>query len=417
MQKFIIEGGHALSGTVEIGGSKNAALPIIGACLLSAEKSVLTNVPDISDIYTLLEILQYLNVQSDFTNGTLTLDPSHMENKAIPHELVSKMRGSIILLAPILTRFGEVKLSFPGGCVLGKRPIDSHLHAFESLGAQTSTENDEIYIKCAALTGTDFTMSEMSVTATENAIMAACLASGTSQINLCAAEPHIQDLCYALNEAGAKIEGIGTHNLIIKGVHSLRGLRHAITSDYLEIGTYAIAAAVTGGHIIIKNTNKAHLESFWQKFEEVGIPVEHRENEVEIFPAQSLNAANIRTAVYPSFATDLHPQFSVLLTQAEGTSLVFETLFEGKMNYIFELEKMGAKVKLINNHKAKISGKSQLKGCPVASLDIRAGAAMVLAGLAASGVTEISNINYIDRGYNQLVEKLQSLGAHIQRTS
>lgn len=258
-------------------------------------------------------------------------------------------------------------------------------------------------------------MSEMSVTATENAIIAACLASGKSLIKLCAAEPHVQDLCYALNNAGAKISGIGTHFLEIDGVSSVSGLHHSVCSDYLEVGTYALAAALTGGHILIKNAIESHLDSFWEKMKEAGVKFEHRENEVEIFKSSHLKSVNIRTAVHPSFPTDLQAQFSVLLTQCEGQGSVFETLFEGKMNYVFELEKMGARVVLLNSHQAVIFGKTQLKACPVASLDIRAGAAMVLAALAADGETEISQINYIERGYSDLVGKLQGIGAQITK--
>ncbi|MBT4937372.1 UDP-N-acetylglucosamine 1-carboxyvinyltransferase [Candidatus Peregrinibacteria bacterium] len=417
MSKLIIQGGKPLSGEVKISGSKNAALPIISACLLSSEVSTLKNVPDISDIHTLIKILEFLEVKVEFQNNTLEIDPKDIKNKQIPHELVDKMRGSIILLAPLLARFGEVKLSFPGGCVLGKRPIDSHLLAFENLEAEVLDSHDSIHLKTKKLQGKQFSMSEMSVTATENAIIAACLASGESVIKLCAAEPHVQDLCHALNDAGAKISGIGTHFLSIEGVSSIQGVRHEICSDYLEVGTYALAAALTGGHIIIKNAIESHLDSFWEKMKEAGVKFEHRENEVEVFPSPHLKSVNIRTAVHPSFPTDLQAQFSVLLTQCEGQGSVFETLFEGKMNYVFELEKMGARVVLTNSHQAIIFGKTQLKACPVASLDIRAGAAMVLAALVADGETEISQINYIERGYSNLVEKLQGLGAQIVKTA
>lgn len=415
MPKFIIEGGNSLSGRVKISGSKNAALPIIAACLLTEEASTLKNVPDISDVHTLLKILNYLNIKTEYKNGTLKIDPRKIENKHIPHELVSKMRASILLLAPLLARLKKVELSFPGGCVLGKRPIDAHLHAFEKLGGEVASSNEMIHIRTDRLKGKAFSMTEMSVTATENAIMAAVLAEGKSKIRLCAAEPHIQDLCIALNSSGAKIKGIGTHELEIEGVKKLKAIKHSVCSDYLEVGTFAIAAAITGGHVIIENATESHLDSFWQKLKEAGVHCKHRENEVEIFPSLNLKAVNVRTAVFPSFPTDLQAQFAVLLTQASGASKIFETLFEGKMNYIFELEKMGAQVAFINNHQAMIFGKKELKGTPVSSLDIRAGAAMVLAALVAKGETEISNINYIDRGYSNLVEKLQSLGAKIKR--
>ena len=416
MNRFVIEGRHALSGEIQVGGSKNAALPIIAATLLSSEKSVLTNVPDIADIHTLISILHFLNVDTHFENNTLEIDPKNITYKDIPHEMVSKFRGSIVLLAPLVARFGKVRLSFPGGCVLGKRPIDTHLEAFEALGCTTDIQDDFITIETKKLTGNTFSLSEMSVTATENAIMAACLSTGNSEIRLAAAEPHVQDLCEALNAAGAHINGIGTHTLSIQGVTSIQGLHHRICSDYLEVGTYAIAAAITRGHVTIHNARERDLDIFWHKMKEIGVPFTHLENSVEIFPyTHELRPTKVRSAVYPSFATDLQAQFAALLTQAEGTSQVFETLFEGKMNYIFELEKMGAKVSLLNNHQAHIHGVSKLKGTSVASLDIRAGAAMVLAALAAEGVTEVTNINYIDRGYNNLAQSLNSLGARITR--
>jgi UDP-N-acetylglucosamine 1-carboxyvinyltransferase len=287
MKKLLIRGQKALKGTVTISGSKNAALPLVGACLLSKEKSVLKNVPDIADIRTLIIILEFLGCEVSFEKEVLTIDPKNLANKEIPHELVSKMRGSIILLAPLLAHFGEVKLSFPGGCVLGKRPIDAHLDAFVALGAEVLESEERICLRVKdQLQGKQFCMTEMSVTATENAIMAAVLAKGSSQIRLCAAEPHVQDLCNALNKAGAKITGVGTHNLNIEGVSSVSGINHSVCADYLEIGTYAIAAAITKGHVTIKNANEEHLDIFWNKMKEMGVKFEHRENEVEIFPSE-----------------------------------------------------------------------------------------------------------------------------------
>nr|HPO06254.1 UDP-N-acetylglucosamine 1-carboxyvinyltransferase [Candidatus Gracilibacteria bacterium] len=391
-------------------------LPIIGACLLAKGESILTNVPDISDIHTLCHILEYLGCRTSYENEALRIDTSTFSNKEIPHEMVSKMRGCITLLGPILGRYGEAAMAFPGGCVLGKRPIDTHLIVMEELGGEVIDRSENIKIRAPRLKGKTFVMPEMSVTATENAIMAAVLAEGKSEIRLCAAEPHVQDLCQALNAAGAKIEGIGTHNLSIQGVSEIKPIKHRICPDYLEIGTYAIAAAVTNGHILIKEAVESHLDIFWLKMKEAGVKFEHRANEVEIWPSkENLRATNIRTAVFPSFATDLHPQFTMLLTQCYGESVVFETLFEGKMNYIFELIKMGANIELLNNHQARVIGPKELKGTTVTSLDIRAGATMILAGLAASGETEVANVYYIDRGYSNLVEKLTGLGADIQR--
>ena len=417
MSKLIINGGKSLNGNVKISGSKNAVLPIISACLLCDTTSKLENVPDIEDVQVLLKILEFLGAKINFKNSILTIDPKNLQNKEIPHQYVSKMRGSIILLAPLLLRFKEVKISFPGGCVLGKRPIDSHLHVFSSLGAEIVESTESINLQASKLIGTDFCMSEMSVTATENAILAASLAEGKSTIRLAASEPHVQDLCYALESSGVSIKGIGTHKLEIQGQKNIKCINHIVTSDYLEIGTYAIAAAITNGHVTLENVNKHHLDIFWLKMHEAGVRFTHSDKAVEIVPSlDNLQATNIKTAVFPGFPTDLQAQFAVLLTQANGKSQVFETLFDGKMNYIFELEKMKAHVSFINNHQIQIHGPTQLLGTQVASLDIRAGAAMVIAALAAGGQTEISNVKYIYRGYSNMIEKLKSLGADIKKS-
>lgn len=413
---FLITGGTPLSGRVRAGGSKNAALPLIAASLLTDEITILENVPHLSDIETMRSILDFLGAKTEFTaKGKLTINPKGLKNKTIPHEKVSRLRGAIVLMGPLLARFGSVTMAFPGGCVIGKRPIESHLRVFEALGATTTIEGELITVSTQNLIGKKFVMTEASVTATENALMAAVRAKGQTEIRFCAAEPHVSDLCNMLNKMGAKISGIGTHNLIIDGVTSLCGVLHQVVSDYLEVGTLALAAAVTQGHIIIENAKEEDLETFWEKMSEAGVTFEHRANEVEIFPSQKLKAVAIRTSIFPSFPTDLQAPFGVLLTQCEGVSRIFETMFEGRLNYIFELEKMGAKVEYMNRHQALIIGPTKLKGTPIASLDIRAGAAMVLAGLAAEGTTEISNINYIDRGYDRLEEKLSSLGAKIER--
>lgn len=415
-QKFIVEGQKELNGIVTVSGSKNAALPILCATLLSGESCEITNVPDIIDIHNLLKIFSYLNVKASFEDGTVTVDASELKLGDIPKELTCSMRASILLMGPLLAREKEVQMPFPGGCVLGKRPVQAHTHAFEALGAEILDQTKTLHIKIEKLQGAKVIMPELSVTGTENALMLAAVTPGKTEIRLAAAEPHVQDLCHFLNKMGAKITGIGTHFLVIEGVSELKGASHAITGDYLEAGTFAIAGLVTHGDVVIKGIQTNQLDSFWEKLDEANAHYELKEDEVHILKNGKINAIrNLRTAVYPSFPTDLQAPFAVLLTQAEGDSHIFETLFDGRLQYLYELEKMGAKVEMLNPHQATVTGPAKLTGTPISSLDLRAGAAMVLGALCAEGTTEISNINYIDRGYENFEGKLQSLGAVIER--
>lgn len=416
MAKFLVRGGIKLKGEITVSGSKNAALPILCAAMLSSEKVILKNVPDIQDVHSMIEILGHFGAVISFENNVVEIDPSKLSQKPSPDDLVKKMRASILILGGLLPGLGEVKMAFPGGCVLGKRSVSAHTHAFKELGCQIMDDESGIHIKCTKLVGKKITLPELSVTATENAIMAAVLADGETTIRLAAAEPHVQDLCLFLNKIGAKISGIGTNNIKIIGVKKLKGGTFSVTGDYLETGTFAIAAVATRGQVTIKGINPDHLDSFWQKLDEIGANFKLHKDSVEILPAKKLQAVKmLRTAVYPSFATDLQAPFTVLLTQAQGVSKIFETLFEGRLNYLFELEKMGAHIEFLNPHQALIIGPAPLKALPISSCDIRAGAAMVIAALIANGETEISNINYIDRGYEALDEKLRLLGADIHR--
>lgn len=413
---FIIQGQQKLHGEVTVSGSKNAVLPILCAALLSKETVTLHNVPRISDVNALLEVFESMGVTTTFVDHTVTINAANLKNDHINESLINKMRASILLFGPVLARLGELNISFPGGCVLGKRSAHAHTYALEKMGAEIVESTQRLHLKVKKLQATNLIMPEMSVTATENAIMLAAIAPGHSTLKLVAAEPHVQDLCHFLNKLGAKIKGIGTHYLEIEGVKELTGGEYTVTGDYLEAGTFAIAGLITGGEIKINGIATEQLDSFWQKLDEMGANYQLEKNAILIKPTPKLLAPTpLRTAVYPSFATDLQAPFSVLLTQAEGETQVFETLFEGRLNYLFELEKMGAKIEILNPHQAKIKGKARLKGVPIASIDIRAGAAMVLAGLIAEGTTEISNINYIDRGYENIDKKLNSLGAKITR--
>lgn len=419
-QKFIVEGHQVLNGKVTVSGSKNAALPILCAALLTKEPVILKNVPDIADIHSLIEIFHSMKVKAEFKKNSVTIDASNLDPSKIEEKLICKMRASILLLAPLLARLGQAKLPFPGGCVLGKRSVTAHTFAFKALGAKIIDETHSLHLKVQKLQAAQIIMPEMSVTATENAVMLAVFAPGTTQIRLAAAEPHVQDMCNFLNQMGAKIKGIGTNFLTIDGVKSLHGSAlengYSVTGDYLEAGTFAIAGLLNNGTVEIDGIETSQLDSLWVNLEEAGANYKLYPNRLIVKGGQKLNAIPmLRTAVYPSFATDLQAPFSVLLTQAHGQSKVFETLFEGRLSYLLELEKMGAKIQLLNPHQAIINGPAALRGVPIASCDIRAGAAMVLAALCAHGTTEISNIYYIDRGYENLEGKLQALGAKIKR--
>ncbi|MBU1017779.1 UDP-N-acetylglucosamine 1-carboxyvinyltransferase [Patescibacteria group bacterium] len=413
--RFLITGGEQLNGEARVSGSKNAALPIIAASLLTDEPVILRNVPDIADIYTMQHILHFIGVKTEFENNTLKIHAKGVANVEIEHELVSKLRGSSLFLGALLSRNGDVRLAYPGGCPLGKRPIDAHLQALEALGAKVLESEDILHLQCDNLIGAAFTMTEASVTATENAIIAAVLAEGKTVIRLAACEPHVQDLCNFLVKMGAEIEGIGTHKLKIHGVKKLHGVEYRVTSDYLEAGTLVLAAAITQGTVDVLDVVPRHLDIFWQKLREVGVHFELGEDMVRVLPSKHLKAIRLQTAIFPSFPTDLQAPFTTLLTQAEGKSFIFETLFDGRLQYLYELEKMGLKPKILNPYQAEIEGPVSLRGASVNSCDIRAGAAIVLAALAAEGQTEVSDIYYIDRGYEKLDEKLNSLGAKIER--
>lgn len=413
---FIIQGQQKLKGTVKVSGSKNAVLPILCAALLTKEKVTLHNVPRISDVSALLKIFNSMGVITSFEGDTVTIDAKDLQVGQVDESLINKMRASFLLFGPCLARLGELDISFPGGCVLGKRSAHSHTYAFEQLGAKVLKADTRIHIKVDKLQAASVLMPEMSVTASENAIMLAAMTPGRTELKLVAAEPHVQDLCHFLNAMGAKISGIGTHYLTIDGVSELRGTEYTVTGDYLEAGTFAIAGLITGGEVRIEGIPTWQLDAFWQKLEEMGAKFTLEDNAVTVHPTAKFEVpTQLRTSVYPSFATDLQAPFAILLSQADGETQIFETLFEGRLNYLFELEKMGAKVEILNPHQAKLHGKARLRGVPIASIDIRAGAAMVLAGLIAEGTTEISNIQYIDRGYENFEGKLRALGAKIER--
>ncbi len=415
--RFIVKGNRPLHGEVTASGSKNAALPIIAATLLSPEEFILTNVPDIQDVRKMLEIMKYIGSEYTFSNNVLRIQTQTIKTTEIPLDMVKTMRASILLVGPMLSRVGEITIGYPGGCVLGKRPLDTHLDAFRALGVRIREEGDFIHFEASGARAGKVVLKEISVTATENIIIFAAGLSGESEIRLAAQEPHVQDLCRFLVSAGTFISGIGSHVVEVKGGTSIHGTDHRIVSDYLEIGTMAIAAAATKGDIIINDVREHDLDALWQKLNEAGVILDFLDgNKLRVRGVKRLEPiSKMDTGIFPKFPTDLQAPFMVLMTQSHGVSKVFETLFEGRLNYLFELEKMGARFEFLNPHQALIIGPTALRGAPIASCDIRAGAGMIVAALMAEGTTEVSSINYIDRGYERLDEKLRAMGANIIR--
>jgi UDP-N-acetylglucosamine 1-carboxyvinyltransferase len=400
VSKFIIRGGQPLSGVVKVSGSKNAALPLLAATLLTEQECVLRNIPDVADVRLMLEILTILGAKFSFAKNVVTIQTAKIKTTKIPAEFAGKMRASILLLGPLLARAGKAEIAFPGGCVIGKRSIHAHAFALEKLGCRNSSTDNVLKFEAKnGIKPTAFNLPEMSVTATENALMAAALSPEETKIRMAAYEPHVVDVCEFLKKLGVKITGVGSHTLKISGTPKLGSATHTVTPDYLEAGTFALAGLLTGGHVRIESVVPKQLDSFFQKLQEVGANFFVGPNFLEIKPTKKFNPIEIKTAVFPGFPTDLQAPFGVLLTQAQGKSRIFETLFEGRLNYLFELEKMGARVEVFNPHQAVVFGGDKLRGAKIASCDLRAGAAMVLAALSAKGISEITNVEDIDRGY------------------
>jgi len=422
MAKFIIRGEKRLEGKVKISGAKNAALPIMAATLLVKGKVRLLNVPDIADIWVMVKILRGLGAKiKKLGLGKLEIDTSGVTASQNPdYDLVRHMRASILLAGPLLGRFGRVSIAQPGGCVIGSRPIDTHLDAFQKLGAKV-LERGSFYIieTRGGVKATKVVLAELSVTATENIMMATSLIRGTTEIRLAAAEPHVEEVAKFLNKCGAKISGGGTHNIFIEGVKELKGVEFEISPDPLEIATFAIAAAATRGDVVIENINPDHLDMFFNKFSEANvnfsIEKEKEKFNLHVMPSTVFKAINIRTDIYPGFPTDLQAPMAVLLTQAQGTSRIFETMYEGRLNYLKELIKMGANAVIQTPHQALITGPTPLVGKEITSFDLRAGATLIIAALIAKGESTIDQIELVDRGYEKIDEKLRRLGAEIKR--
>ena len=416
MEKLVVNGGKRLEGKVKISGAKNAVLPIIAASLLGTSPSILEEVPDLEDVRTISEVLGHLGVKvSNGGNNTLNIDSSVISSCEAPYELVRKMRASFLIMGPLLARCGKAKISLPGGCAIGTRPSDLHLKGFDALGAKIDC--GEGYIEASApngLKGARIYLDFPSVGATENIIMAACMAEGQTILENPAHEPEIIDLVNYLNVMGANIKGAGTNIIKIEGVKALKGCNYTIIPDRIEAGTYMVAAAMTNGDVYIENALSEHLKPVIAKLKEAGVFIQEEINGIRVKGTGNIKAVDIKTLPYPGFPTDMQAQLMAMLTIAGGSGIVSETVFENRFMHVDELKRMGANIK-VDGRSAIVDGVKKLSGCQVKATDLRAGAAMVLAGLVAEGETQIGCIHHIDRGYDGLVDKLCNLGADIKR--
>ena len=416
MEKIVINGGNKLYGDIYIDGMKNAALPIIFACILTGDKCVIENLPPVSDINVSLEILRSMGASVRLLNKTTAeIDTTHVVGGTSPYDLASKMRASTYLLGAELGRFGSTKVGWPGGCDFSSRPIDQHLKGFEALGAVYNGEGGYICLNAPnGLKGTSIYCDVISVGATCNMILASVLADGTTVIENAAREPHIVDLANFLNTCGADIYGAGTNTIKIRGVKKLHGCEYAIIPDMIEAGTYMAAVAATGGRVNVRNVIPKHVESVTAKLIEMGACVEEHDDYISVTSTGRLNRANVKTLPYPGFPTDMQPQFAALMCTAEGISTVSEGIWDHRFKYADELRKMGAQF-MVEGKSATIVGTNRLSGAIVRSVDLRAGAALIIAGLAAEGQTTLEGLETLDRGYYDIVGKLRSVGADISR--
>lgn len=415
-EKFIIRGQKPLKGEVEISGFKNAAGPCLAASLLTDEDVILDNLPLIQDVLNMIEILKEMGADIEWLGEKkIRINGKNVNPEKIDKEKVSKARISVLLIGALVPRFKEFRFYRPGGDRIGLRPITTHLKALQELGVKVSQEGDFYYFQREDLEGKEIVLGEFSVTATENLMMAAVFAKGKTIIKMAAADPQVQDLGKMLKEMGAKIEGLGTHTIIIEGAEKLHGAQHEICPDPLEVGTFVVAAALTPGEVRIKNVDYNHLDSFLKKLKEVGVIFQKENGSLIVNYSPNLRASKFQALPFPGFPTDLLPIVVPLLTQAEGRSLIHDPLYENRLGYTQELRKMGADIEIVDPHRAFVFGKTPLYGVRIESWDIRAGASLVLAGLIASGETTVENVYQIDRGYEKIDEKLQKLGADIQR--
>jgi UDP-N-acetylglucosamine 1-carboxyvinyltransferase len=416
MDKLVIEGGAALEGEVRVSGAKNAALPILCAALLSREPVTLTNVPRLNDVRTMQSLLSQMGVKVDASpSGAVTLDAASIDWPLAPYELVRTMRASILALGPLVARAGEARVSLPGGCAIGLRPVDQHVKGLQAMGAEIDLTHGYINARASRLTGTRFNFDVVTVTGTENLMMAAVLADGVTTLANAAREPEVVDLATCLVAMGARIEGAGTDVIVIEGVARLHGATHAIMPDRIETGTFVAAAAATRGDVLIRGADPSTLAAVLDKLHEAGAEITAEADTIRVRGGGALRAANLRTAPYPAFPTDMQAQFMALATRAAGVSVVTETIFENRMMHVQELLRLGADIEVEGNT-AVIKGVARLTGANVMATDLRASACLVIAGHIADGETTIDRIYHLDRGYERIEDKLSALGARIRRT-
>ena len=418
MDKLLIEGGTALSGNVTISGAKNAALPILAGTLLATELVTVSNVPHLKDVTTMLSLLQMMGVQVTVDDHMcVEIDASNVSSREAPYELVKTMRASILVLGPLLARFGEADVSLPGGCAIGARPVNLHVAGLQAMGADVIVQDGFIKARAERLQGAHIVFDTVTVTGTENLLMAAVLADGETVLENAAREPEVTDLASFLSGMGAKIEGAGSSTIVVEGVERLGGTSYSVLPDRIETGTYLVAAAMTGGHIRALNTAPETLEAVLIKLKEAGAVIRTGEDWIDIdMQGKRPKSVDIRTAPYPAFPTDMQAQFCAMNAIAEGAGTVTETVFENRFQHLLEMQRMGADIQ-IEGHTAIIKGAETLNAAPVMATDLRASAGLVLAGLAAKGETLVDRIYHVDRGYERIEEKFRQLGASIRRVS
>lgn len=414
MEKLKIAGGRPLKGTIKVSGAKNSAVALIPATILAESPVTIEGLPEISDVETLKALLEEIGGTVHFENGEMIVDPSSMVSMPLPNGRVKKLRASYYLMGAMLGRFKKAVIGLPGGCNLGPRPIDQHIKGFEALGAKVSNERGAIYLRADELIGARIYLDVVSVGATINIMLAAVRAKGKTIIENAAKEPEIIDAATLLTNMGAKIKGAGTDVIRIEGVEHLSGCRHTIIPDRIEAGTFMILGAAVGEGVLIDNVIPLHLESLIAKLREMGVPIEIGDEHIFIGSSKNLKAVDIKTLVYPGFPTDLQQPFTILLTKASGSSVVTDTIYSARFKHIDELRRMNANIK-VEGRSAIIEGPSTLQGAKVKATDLRAGSALFIAGLMAEGITEITGLDHIDRGYSNLVEKLTGLGANVWR--
>ena len=414
MDKLLIRGGNRLSGDIVISGAKNAALPILCAGLLTADNLHLSNIPNLQDVSTIIKLMRQMGLRVEQDGGNVTLNGSDITKLEAPYELVKTMRASILVLGPLLARFGEAKVSLPGGCAIGSRPVDQHIKGLQAMGAEITIDAGYIYAKAKRLKGTRIVTDMITVTGTENLLMAAVLADGETVLENAAREPEVSDLAHLLVAMGAKIEGIGTDRLVVQGVSKLHGATHSVIADRIETGTFLCAVAAVGGDVTLKNTRSNFLDAALDKLREAGAILTSGEDWIRVQMARRPKAVSFRTTEYPGFPTDMQAQFMALNCIADGTSHVTETIFENRFMHVQELNRLGAAIDIEGNT-AIVKGVGKFVGAPVMATDLRASASLVIAALAAQGETLIERIYHLDRGYDRMENKLSSVGAQIER--